>query len=82
MTENKTTPVNQSSKYKMENISHWIKIGYLLEPSKRSVGYKDMMTHGNFTGQSEDIRYCSSPRNNVNRIENHQLGINERMVIP
>ena len=46
MTGIKTTPVNQSSEYKMENFKSLDKIGHLLEPSK----YKDMtyyyMTHG------------------------------------
>ena len=39
------------------------------------------MTHGNFTGQSEYIAVAHGIMSTVNRIENHQLDINERMVI-
>ncbi len=74
MTGIKTIPVNQSSEYKMENLSHCLdKIGHLLEPSK----YKNMtyyyMTHG--------ASHSARNRNNVTKIENHQLAMNKRMAI-
>ena len=75
MTGIKTTPVNQSSEYKMENLSHWIK----LDICQSHLNYKDMTYI--LLLLYDTRRVTLGIMSLITKIENHQLAMNKRMAI-